>query len=114
MDAETEVDKQTSQRLVEMTALHSENEPPLHQPPLPVLRKRASRDSPGQLSTAGALALPLPTPPPQKDREGLHGGFLPGLWPWTHAQAWQGPCFLPLPSAMRVTHWLGGGLSALP
>lgn len=66
----------------EMTALHCENETHLH----PTLSQssegkgfqrqpRAARHS---WSPCNTPLLPS-TPPPPKDREGLRGGFLPGL-----------------------------------
>ena len=112
MDAEAEVDKQTSQRLVEMTALHSENEPP---PPSPLQYsegkgfKRQSRAAQHSWSPCPPLAN---SPAPEGQ-----GGTPWGLSAWTLALdtcTGLAGCFLPLLSAMRVTRWLGGGLSALP
>lgn len=115
MDAEGPVDKQTSQPSAVETALSTVRvDPTFTPPPSSALRKGLPETAQGCSAQLEPLPSPCQLPRPQKDREGLRGGSLPGLWPWTHAQAWQGPCFLPLPSATRVTSWLGGGLSTLP
>lgn len=110
MDVEAEVGKQTSQHLVEMAAPHSESEPHLHPTRFQHSEGKGFKRQPRAAQHSWSpYTPPANSPALQKDREGLHGGFLPGLWPWTHAQAWQGLCFLPPPSAIGSHVGWGGG-----
>lgn len=88
------MDKQTSQPSVVETALSTVRvDPTFTPPPSSALRKGLPETAQGCSAQLEPLPSPCQLPRPQKDREGLRGGSLPGLWPWTHAQAWQGPMF---------------------
>lgn len=76
MDAEGPVDKQTSQPSVVETALSTVKvDPTFTPPPSSALRKGLPETAQGCSAQLEPLPSPCQLPRPQKDREGLRGGF---------------------------------------